>query len=193
MHLEAKFVVVGGETKAAEVKLRLPTIIGRGRSSGIMVPHPLVSRQHCEVYEQDGRLMVRDLGSLNGTFVGQEKVTDSPLLPEQLLTVGNVTFRAVYELGPGAADMPAPSPKMSETPAGGVAIGTVPANGLNNKTVPAPAKVTPPTIGTPPEVSAGPPPGAVQVDTPDAETAGEDDDSSADFAAFLKSLENDEK
>jgi pSer/pThr/pTyr-binding forkhead associated (FHA) protein len=185
MPLEAKFVVVGGETKAAEVKLRLPTIIGRGRSSGIMVPHPLVSRQHCEVYEQDGRLMVRDLGSLNGTFVGQEKIADSPLLPDQLLTVGNVTFRAVYDLGPEAASAERPSPKMSETPAGGVAIGTVPATGLSNKTVPAPAKPAPANVG--------PPPGPVQVDVPEGEAAGEEDDSSADFAAFLKSLEGDEK
>src|SRR5882672_4125108 len=116
MPLEAKFVVVGGETKSTEVNLRLPTIIGRGRSSGIMVQHALVSRQHCEVYEASGRLMVRDLGSLNGTFVGQERITDCPLLPEQLLTVGNVTFRAVYELGPEAAAEPAVAPKMQETP-----------------------------------------------------------------------------
>lgn len=186
MPLEAKFVVVGGETKATEVKLRLPTIIGRGRSSGIMVPHPLVSRQHCEIYEQDGRLMVRDLGSLNGTFVGQEKIADSPLLPDQLLTVGNVTFRAVYELGPEAVAAPAPNAKMSETPPGGVAIGTVPSTGLNNKTVPAPAKAPPPPNVVPPQAP-------VQVNVPEAETAGEEDDSSADFAAFLKSLEGDEK
>ena len=46
MPLNARLVVVGGEVKTAEIKLRLPTTIGRGRGSTIMLPHPLVSRQH---------------------------------------------------------------------------------------------------------------------------------------------------
>ena len=41
--------------------------------------------------------MVRDLGSLNGTFVNNERITESALGPGELLTVGTVTFRAVYE------------------------------------------------------------------------------------------------
>ena len=60
--------------------------------------HPLVSRQHCEVFEADGLLMVRDLGSLNGTFVGETRIAEQamPVKPGDLLTVGPVTFRAVY-------------------------------------------------------------------------------------------------
>ena len=40
--------------------------------------------------------MVRDLGSTNGTFVGSEKVVESVLGPGELLTIGTVTFRALY-------------------------------------------------------------------------------------------------
>ena len=59
----------------------------------------MVSRQHTEVFERDGKLFVRDLGSLNGTFVNNLKIDDETLLgPNQLLTLGNVTFRAVYEV-----------------------------------------------------------------------------------------------
>ncbi len=97
MALNARLVVVGGEVKQAEIKLRLPSTIGRGRGATIMLPHPLVSRQHCELYETDGRLMVRDLGSLNGTFINNERISDSALPSGELLTVGAVTFRAVYE------------------------------------------------------------------------------------------------
>lgn len=65
------------------------------------VPHALVSRRHTEVFEKEGRLFVRDLGSLNGTFVNNKKIEgDQQLDPNQLLTLGNVTFRAVYEAGP---------------------------------------------------------------------------------------------
>jgi pSer/pThr/pTyr-binding forkhead associated (FHA) protein len=102
--MEAKLVVVGGEARVSEVQLKLPMIIGRGRNAGLTLPHPLVSRQHCEIYEKDNRLLVNDLGSLNGTFVGEKRITEpTPLLPGELLTVGTVTFRAVYEIA-GAAE-----------------------------------------------------------------------------------------
>jgi predicted component of type VI protein secretion system len=98
MTLNVKLVVVGGDVKTTELTLRLPSTIGRGRGTSVILPHPLVSRQHCELYEADGQLMVRDLGSLNGTFVNNQRITDSLLAPGELLTVGTVTFRAVYEV-----------------------------------------------------------------------------------------------
>lgn len=102
--MDAKLVVVGGEAKMSEVQLKLPMIIGRGRAAGITLPHPLVSRQHCEIYEEQGRLVVNDMGSLNGTFVGDQRINEPTfLLPGELLTVGTVTFRAAYSLGNGAA------------------------------------------------------------------------------------------
>jgi pSer/pThr/pTyr-binding forkhead associated (FHA) protein len=101
MSLNAKLVVVGGDVKTTEIALRLPSTIGRGRGATLVLPHPLVSRQHCELFEAEGRLMVRDLGSLNGTFVNNQRVTESALSPGELLTVGTVTFRAVYEVEGG--------------------------------------------------------------------------------------------
>jgi len=48
--------------------------------------------------------MVRDMGSLNGTFVGESRITiETALEPGDLLTIGSVTFRAVYG---GASDLP---------------------------------------------------------------------------------------
>jgi hypothetical protein len=95
--MKAKLIVVGGDAKAAEVKLKLPTVIGRGREANLTLPHPLVSRKHCEIFEDRGRLCVRDLGSLNGTYVNNERISEATSLPSgDLLTVGAVTFRAVY-------------------------------------------------------------------------------------------------
>ncbi|HMO14837.1 MAG TPA: FHA domain-containing protein [Pirellulaceae bacterium] len=89
--------VVGGDAKAADIKLKLPTIIGRSKQATLTLPHPLVSRNHCEIFEREGKLWVRDLASLNGTFVDNVKlVGESVLEPTQLLTVGAVTFRAIY-------------------------------------------------------------------------------------------------
>ena len=116
MPINAKLVVVGGEVKTAEIRLRLPSTIGRGRGCTIMLPQALVSRQHCEIFESGGKLMVRDLGSLNGTFVNNQKIAEpSPVNSEELLTIGTVTFRVVYE-GAGASSPPAgPGPVMKSS------------------------------------------------------------------------------
>lgn len=98
--LKAKLLVIGGDAKFGEVDLLLPTTIGRGREATLTLPHPLVSRMHCEIFERDGILVVRDLSSLNGTFVNNQKIVGEEVLePGQLLTLGNVTFRADYVAG----------------------------------------------------------------------------------------------
>mgnify|MGYP002621837654 CR=1 FL=1 len=98
--MEAKLVVVQGDAQARQYELELPAIIGRSRSTDVRLGHPLVSRQHCEVFEAEGLLMVRDLGSLNGTFVGDARITEDaiPVKPGDSFTVGPVTFRAEYLL-----------------------------------------------------------------------------------------------
>ncbi len=95
--MDAKLVVVGSQITPKEIKLRLPVIIGRGRQASLVLPHPLVSRRHCEIVEHNGFLLVRDLGSMNGTFVDQHRIQQEILPPGGLLTLGTITFRAVYE------------------------------------------------------------------------------------------------
>ena len=97
--MDAKLVVVGSQITPKEIKLRLPVVIGRGRQATLVLPHPLVSRRHCEIVEHEGFLLVRDLGSLNGTFVDQNRIQQEILPPGGLLTLGTITFRAVYEAG----------------------------------------------------------------------------------------------
>ena len=117
--MEAKLVVVSGDTQARQYDLQLPTVIGRSRTTDLRVPHPLVSRQHCEVFESNGILMVRDLGSLNGTFIGETRIAEgpTPIKPGDLLSVGPVTFRAVYRAGesqPKHAEWNATGPTLNQ-------------------------------------------------------------------------------
>jgi pSer/pThr/pTyr-binding forkhead associated (FHA) protein len=97
--MEAKLIVVSGTTKAAEITLRLPAVIGRGRDATLMLPHPLISRRHCEVFESNGYLVVRDMGSLNGTYINSKRITEAVLPPGGKLTLGSVTFQAEYVAG----------------------------------------------------------------------------------------------
>ena len=86
--MKVKLVVVAGTTRAQEFKLRLPAILGRGRSCSVQLPHALVSRQHCEVFEADGKLRIRDLGSLNGTYVNRHRVESRKLEDGDEIQVG---------------------------------------------------------------------------------------------------------
>ena len=98
--MDAKLVVVSGKAPAGEYQLKLPSVIGRSRSAAIAIGHPLISRQHCELFDADGVLMVRDLGSLNGTYIDEMRLAEEPMiLPAgRRLTVGSVTFEAVYRM-----------------------------------------------------------------------------------------------
>lgn len=97
--MQARLKVIGGEEQTRQIELRLPAIVGRSRTTDVTLFHPLVSRQHCEIFESAGRLMVRDLGSLNGTFVGELRLTEDavPLEPGERLTVGCITLLADYQ------------------------------------------------------------------------------------------------
>ncbi len=97
MH-EITLLVVGGGLEEDRVVLPLPATLGRGRDATLHLAHPLVSRRHCEILFERGRMIVRDLGSLNGTFIGRERIVESELCPGDLLTIGTVTFRADYVL-----------------------------------------------------------------------------------------------
>ena len=95
--MDAKLVIVGGKANKSQVSLKLPTVVGRSRDADLTVAHPNISRRHCELHEVDGMLMIRDLGSLNGVFVGNQQVSEAPLPPDSEFSVGPLTFRVEYE------------------------------------------------------------------------------------------------
>ena len=96
--MDYKLVIIAGDAKQKVVKIKPPTIIGRSREVDIPVGHPLVSRKHCEItVGDDGILIVEDLGSLNGTYHGDQRITEPVYLePGDTLTVGSITFQAQY-------------------------------------------------------------------------------------------------
>lgn len=72
---------------------------GRSTSrSGYSVENDLMSRLHARVYLEDGRYMVEDLGSKNGTFINNVKVMpgkDREIKPGNLLRMANEEFKFV--------------------------------------------------------------------------------------------------
>lgn len=70
------------------------TTIGRHAESTIVLDDITVSRRHSEVHQSDGRYLVKDAGSLNGTYVNQERVDVAELRQGDELQVGK--FHLVF-------------------------------------------------------------------------------------------------
>lgn len=91
MQVSLIMVTADGKSKEAQVK-SLPASIGRDESCKFRVPVANVSRKHCELFEADDELLVRDMGSSNGTYVNGSKIKQTELAPGDVLTVGPVVF-----------------------------------------------------------------------------------------------------
>ncbi|MBL8765258.1 MAG: FHA domain-containing protein [Phycisphaerae bacterium] len=91
--MEVSLVMVKADGSSKEVKLDRPRlIVGRDESASLRIPLAAVSRKHCEIATADDELIVRDLGSSNGTLVNGERIKERELAPGDLLTIGSVVF-----------------------------------------------------------------------------------------------------
>ncbi len=78
--------------------LSLPATIGRGPEHAVLINHESISRTHCRLsLNADGALSVRDLNSMNGTYVGDEKISRSVLIPGDILRLGAISLRVEYD------------------------------------------------------------------------------------------------
>lgn len=70
-------------------------VIGRDPNSYLPLNHPTVSFRHATIYKQNGGLMIRDLGSTNGTFVNGKRISQVPLASGDEVQLG--PFKLVYD------------------------------------------------------------------------------------------------
>ena len=67
--------------------------IGRAEDNAFQISDPAISTYHCEVILSGKDLVVKDLGSTNGTFIGADKITSAILKPGQRFLLGDVELR----------------------------------------------------------------------------------------------------
>jgi two-component system, NtrC family, response regulator GlrR len=90
--------VVGGphaNTEMVSTGERL--VIGTHRSADFHLVDKTMSRFHCEIVIEEGRAIIRDLGSLNGTIVDGLGVIGAYLGERAILTLGST--QVLFELG----------------------------------------------------------------------------------------------
>ena len=70
--------------------------MGRGEGSHIAIASDTVSRRHARLIWLGDTLTVKDLGSLNGTYLDDRRVkTPTPIHPGQMLRLGSVIFKVL--------------------------------------------------------------------------------------------------
>jgi hypothetical protein len=108
----SRLVVNPGTPHAWEIHLRPGTnLLGRGPDSDFRIIDPSVSSSHCQIEVGAGTVIIRDLGSTNGTFVNQTRIREALLKPGQTVRLGGVEM--VLHPAPAEAQaVPAPPPPL---------------------------------------------------------------------------------
>jgi hypothetical protein len=78
------------------------TTAGRHPESDIFLDDVTVSRRHAEFVREGGGFLVRDVGSLNGTYLNRERIDAAALAGGDEVQIGK--YRLVFLAGPRAGE-----------------------------------------------------------------------------------------
>jgi two-component system response regulator GlrR len=86
-------VVAGPDAGASFTHSGERIAIGTHDSADVILHDPTVSRFHCELTRSEGKTLLRDLGSSNGTFVGGCWIREAFLRGGALISIGQTQLR----------------------------------------------------------------------------------------------------
>jgi pSer/pThr/pTyr-binding forkhead associated (FHA) protein len=116
MHL----VVIAGPDKGTTFLLTVGDHVRLGRSQSTLtrLNDPQVSRIHCELDVEEGRVTLTDSDSAGGTFVNGERVAQQVLRQGDVIKVGGTQLRfLLFDVGTTTLDTnPATEPRAAEPP-----------------------------------------------------------------------------
>ena len=93
--MDYQLLVVRGRSATEAIRLGDGvTTVGRHDDCRLRIKSSRVSRRHCELFGKKGLLLIKDLGSSNGTFVNGKRIQEQRVLePGDELTIGQVKLR----------------------------------------------------------------------------------------------------
>src|SRR6187399_666169 len=113
----ARLILQTAEGQQA-IELRPVNSLGRHPNNSIQLLDKIVSKEHCIIEHRGDHYVLRDLGSLNGTFINNERVRgEAPLKHGDEISLGSTRGRfeegapaAVHSASTPAGHQPAPAP-----------------------------------------------------------------------------------
>lgn len=93
--------------------------LGRLEENTFSIAEPSVSSRHCELWAKGDEIVVKDLGSTNGSFINDAQLAsekEATLRPGQTLRLGQIELR--YETGKKQTDQSRPAVKIGAEGAG---------------------------------------------------------------------------
>lgn len=88
----AKIIVQSSEDRR-EFELGPVTTLGRHPHNAVQILDRIVSKEHAQIIRQpDGRFLYRDLGSLNGSFMKDQRIGDHMLVDADEITLGGTVL-----------------------------------------------------------------------------------------------------
>jgi transcriptional regulator with GAF, ATPase, and Fis domain len=96
--LRPRLLVLSGPLKDSTIPLPEGEVtIGREASNGVALTDPSVSRKHCAIRVQEGKFLVRDLDSRNGTLVNGTEIQEQCLHHGDEIATGDSAFLFLLE------------------------------------------------------------------------------------------------
>jgi predicted component of type VI protein secretion system len=92
--MQVSLKVIGGKNDGRMITISVPTfIIGRSEEAHLRPSSDLISRQHCAIKIEGGRVTVEDLGSRNGTYINEQQLSSPHVVKiGDVLRVGRLQF-----------------------------------------------------------------------------------------------------
>jgi hypothetical protein len=106
---------IAGKYKGSELLLEdgQEIMVGRYGDVDLILAEDMVSRQHARISLEDGRIIIEDLGSTNGTFVNGEKIRKEVLKEGDRILIGTNILKVV-SVDPGAPNASKPGAEIAQ-------------------------------------------------------------------------------
>ncbi len=88
-----KLIGLDNWLQGQDFEVKGKTVLGRDKSCDITIPGSHLSRRHAELFVAGDKLLVKDLGSANGTFINGEAVTEARVRHGDEIRFDQLTFK----------------------------------------------------------------------------------------------------
>jgi len=92
---------ISGKYQGGEFPLKRDkqVVIGRSSELDMVLVEDMVSRKHAKITVSEGKILIEDLGSTNGTFVNGEKIKQARLKEGDRILIGTSILKLVHHQG----------------------------------------------------------------------------------------------